>query len=82
VASLHGSRRFSNPRQSRQRPVSICIQISDNVASGTRLTPPELIRSVTVPVTVPVPVTVTARDFSKVEESDCFVNEAWYSTPQ
>jgi hypothetical protein len=25
---------------------------------------------------------VTARDFSKVEESDCFVNEAWYSTPQ
>ena len=25
---------------------------------------------------------VTARNFSKVEESDCFVNEAWYSTPQ
>jgi hypothetical protein len=27
-------------------------------------------------------VVVTARDFSKVEQSDCFVNEAWYSTPQ
>ena len=27
-------------------------------------------------------VVVTARDFFKVEESDCFVNEAWYSTPQ
>jgi hypothetical protein len=24
---------------------------------------------------------ITARDFSNVEESDCFVNEAWYFTP-